>query len=40
MCDCEDVINNIDDTWMQELITEVAEKVADEIKIINQLILR
>ena len=32
MCDCEDVINNIDDTWLQELITEVAEKVADEIK--------
>lgn len=32
LCDCEDVINNIDDTWMQELITEVAEKVADEIK--------
>ena len=32
LCDCEDVVNNIDDTWMQELITEVAEKVADEIK--------
>ena len=32
LCDCEDVINNIDDTWMQELITGVAEKVADEIK--------
>ncbi len=32
LCDCEDTINNIDDTWMQELITEVAEKVADEIK--------
>ena len=32
MCDCEDVINNIDDTWLQELVTEVAEKVADEIK--------
>ena len=32
MCDCEDVVNNIDDTWLQELITEVAEKVADEIK--------
>ena len=32
LCDCEDVINNIDDSWMQELITEVAEKVADEIK--------
>ena len=32
LCDCEDVINNIDDTWMQELITDVAERVADEIK--------
>lgn len=32
MCDCENVINNIDDTWLQELITDVAEKVADEIK--------
>ena len=32
LCDCEDVINNIDDSWMQELITDVAEKVADEIK--------
>ena len=32
LCDCEDVINDIDDTWVQELITDVAEKVADEIK--------
>lgn len=32
MCDCEDAINNIDDTWLQELITDVAERVADEIK--------
>ena len=32
LCDCENVINNIDDTWIQELITDVAEKVADEIK--------
>lgn len=32
LCDCEDVVNNIDDTWMQELISDVAEKVADEIK--------
>ena len=32
LCDCEDVVNNIDDTWMQELISNVAEKVADEIK--------
>ena len=32
MCDCENVINNIDDTWLQELITDIAVKVADEIK--------
>ena len=32
LCDCEDVINNIDDTWLQELVTNIAEKVADEIK--------
>ena len=32
MCDCEDVINNINDSWMQELVTDIAEKVADEIK--------
>ena len=32
MCDCEDVINNIDDTWLQELITDIAKSVADEIK--------
>ena len=32
LCDCEDTVNNIDDTWMQELITDIAEKVADEIK--------
>ena len=32
LCDCEDVINNIDDTWMQELVTDIAEKVAEEIK--------
>lgn len=32
MCDCEDVINNIDDSWIQEFITDMAEKVADEIK--------
>ena len=32
LCDCEDVINNIDDTWIQELVTDIAEKVADEIK--------
>ena len=32
LCDCENVINNIDDTWLQELVTDIAEKVADEIK--------
>lgn len=32
LCDCEDVINNIDDSWLQELVTDVAKKVADEIK--------
>ena len=32
LCDCEEVVNNIDDTWMQELVTDIAEKVADEIK--------
>jgi hypothetical protein len=32
ICDCEDVINNIDDTWLQELVADIAEKVADEIK--------
>lgn len=31
LCDCEDVVNNIDDTWMQELITDIAEKVASQI---------
>ena len=31
LCDCEDVINNIDDTWLQELVTDVAEKIAEEI---------
>lgn len=31
-CDCEEVINNIDDSWMQELVTDIATKVADEIK--------
>lgn len=32
LCDCEDVINNIDDSWMQELVTDIAKKVADEVK--------
>ena len=32
LCDCENVINNIDDSWMQELVTDIAEKIADEIK--------
>lgn len=32
ICDCEGTINNIDDTWVQELITDIAKKVAEEIK--------
>ena len=32
MCDCEDVINDIDDTWVQTLVTDIAEKIAEEIK--------
>ena len=31
LCDCEDVINNIDDSWLQELITDITEKIAQEI---------
>ena len=31
LCDCENVINNIDDTWIQELVADVAEKVAEQI---------
>ena len=31
-CNCEDVMNDIDDSWMQELVTDIAEKVADQIK--------
>jgi hypothetical protein len=31
LCDCEDVVNNIDDTWMQELIEDIVEKVASQI---------
>ena len=32
ICDCEDVINNIDDSWVQELVTNIAGKIANEIK--------
>ena len=32
LCDCKDVINKVDDSWMQELVTNIAEKIADEIK--------
>lgn len=32
LCDCKDVINSIDDSWMQELITDIAENIAEEIK--------
>ena len=31
LCDCEEVINKIDDSWMQELVTDIAETVAQEI---------
>ncbi len=31
MCDCEDTINDIDDTWVQDLVSSVAEKVAEQI---------
>lgn len=32
LCDCEEVTNNIDGSWVQKLVTDVAKKVADEIK--------
>ena len=32
LCDCEDVINNIDDSWVQELVTDIAKEIANEIK--------
>ena len=31
LCDCEDVINKIDDSWMQELVTDIVERIAKEI---------
>lgn len=31
LCDCENVVNNIDDSWIQELVTDVAEAVATKI---------
>ena len=31
LCDCEEVINKIDDSWIQELVTDVATAVAKEI---------
>jgi len=31
ICDCEDVINKVDDSWMQELVTNIAERVAERI---------
>ena len=31
ICDCEEVINQIDDTWLQDLVTDVAKAVASEI---------
>lgn len=33
MCGCcEEEVNKIDDSWMQELVTDIAEKVADQIR--------
>lgn len=32
LCNCEEVSNEIDESWVQELITDVAKAVADEIK--------
>ena len=32
LCNCEDVVIDVSDSWVQELVTEVAEKVAEEIK--------
>ena len=32
LCDCEDTVNNIDDSWLQELVTDIAENIANEIK--------
>ena len=32
LCDCEDVVNNIDDSWVQELVTDIAKNIANEIK--------
>ena len=31
LCDCKGVVNNIDDSWVQELVTQVAESVANQI---------
>lgn len=31
LCDCTDDFNKIDDTWMQELITDIVEKVTEQI---------
>ena len=31
VCDCEDIINKIDDTWLQELITDISESMAEKI---------
>ena len=29
---CDNIVNEIDDSWLQELVTDVAERVAEEIK--------
>jgi hypothetical protein len=32
ICDCEDIVNSINDSWVQELVTDIAEKMAEQIK--------
>lgn len=32
LCNCEEVSNIIDDSWVQDLISDIAQNVADEIK--------
>lgn len=31
ICDCEDVFNNVDDSWIQELIADISENIAEAI---------
>lgn len=32
ICDCEDSMNQIDESWLQNLVTDIAKKIANEIK--------